>query len=131
MALPGSDTAKRKWIKTGIEFYNGSPQVSSVVCDNWADWSLSPLPGGGKSLTIEMEREVSSEGVRGSTLCIYVMEGVQRRAVREVTWVFHEEEEITDEECWVGAYAAKPTQDEDDGRKELEVHFSGLSVETF
>ena len=120
-----------RWIKTGIEFYNGAPMVSTVACDRWADWSLLPLPtatSGGTSVTVEMEREVR-EGVGGSTLCVYVMEGVEKRVVRKITWVFEEGE--LDGECWVGVYAAKPTKDDGDGGRELSVEFGGLVVETF
>ena len=142
LALPSSpksstssDAKDRKWIKTGIEFYNGAPQVSTVACDKWADWSLLPLPNaatGGTSVTVQMEREVlQGEGGRGSTLCVFVMEGVERRAVREVTWVFEGGEGEGEGECWVGVYAAKPTRDEDDPGRELEVHFGGFVVESF
>lgn len=91
---------------------------------------------GGTSVTIEMEREVR-EGVRGSTLCVYVVEGVEKRVVRKVTWVFEEvdgkgeEEGELGGECWIGVYAAKPTKDEGDGGRELSVEFGGLVVETF
>ena len=117
--------------------------VSTVACDRSADWSLLPLPtatsegtSGGASVTVEMEREVL-EGVGGSTLFVYVMEGVEKRVVREVTWVFEKvdgeggEEGELDGECWVGVYAAKPTKDEGDGGRELSVEFGGLVVETF
>ena len=80
-------------------------------------------------MTVEMEREVI-EGEKGSTLYIYVMEGVEKKPIREVTWVFGEEEE-TEGECWVGAFVAKPTKDADDEEKALSVDFGNLSVETF
>jgi len=35
-----------------------------------------------------------------------------------------------DGECWVGVYAAKPTKDQDDGERALEVEFGHLLVET-
>ncbi len=52
---------------------------------------------------------------------------MERRPLREVTWVFEEEEG----ECWIGVYAAKPLKDEGDekGKKSLEVQFRGLEVE--
>ncbi|KAI1213391.1 uncharacterized protein F4807DRAFT_410936 [Annulohypoxylon truncatum] len=54
-----------KWIKTGIEFYFGQPQLSTVGCDRWADWSVAPLtlkeneiePGKVGGVTIEVVRE--------------------------------------------------------------------------
>lgn len=39
----GEEVGKRsKWVKTGIEYYNGQVLVSTVVRDRWADWSLYP-----------------------------------------------------------------------------------------
>ena len=81
-----------------------------------------------KSVTIEMERGVI-EGEAGNTLWIYVMEGIERKPIREVTWVFAEEKEM-EEECWVGAFVAKPTKDADDETKQLSVEFGNLSIET-
>ncbi len=55
--------------------------------------------------------------------------------MREVTWVFEEVLGEKDEgkECWVGFYAAKPTEDKDgsENGEGLEVRFEGLSIETF
>ena len=131
LALPQSPgSTHRKWIKTGIEFYKGVPQVSTVACDRWPDWSLSPLPTSGeKSVTVEMEREVI-EGEKGSTLHIYMMEGIERKPIREVTWVFGEDEDM-EGECWVGAFVAKPKKDADDEEKALSVDFGNLSVDSF
>ena len=80
-------------------------------------------------MTIEMERKVI-EGEKGSTLNIYMMEGVERKSIREVTWVFGEEEDL-EGECWVGAFVAKPTKDADDEEKALSVDFGNLSVDSF
>lgn len=33
------------WIKAGVEFADGRPQVGAVVTDGHSDWSLSPVPG--------------------------------------------------------------------------------------
>ncbi|MCJ1263513.1 hypothetical protein MMC22_003383 [Lobaria immixta] len=123
----GDITRERKWIKTGIEVYNGAPHVSTVACDRWADWSLWPLQGG--KVTVEMEREVV-DGKRTSTLWIYMVDGETRRPVREVTWVFDGVDEGNGGDCWVGVYAAKPTKDEDDGSRQLKVIFNGIKIET-
>jgi len=117
-------TGERKWLKTGIEFFHGGPHVSTVACDRWADWSLVPAASG-TAVTVEMEREFV-HGEPTSTLWVYIVEGLERRPVREVTWVFDE----ADGECWVGVYAAKPTKDQDDGERALEVEFGNLLVET-
>ncbi|MCJ1435118.1 hypothetical protein MMC27_004488 [Xylographa pallens] len=126
--LPHKD-GKSKWIKTGIEFYNGAPNVSTVACDRWADWSLSPLPEGDtKGVTMGMEREVLDEKAT-SVLVVYVMEGNKKRHVREITWAFEDVEE-SERECWVGVLVGKPTRDMDDKEANLEVLFKGLEIES-
>ena len=80
-------------------------------------------------MTIEMERKVI-EGEKRSTLNVYMMEGVERKSIREVTWVFSEDENM-EGECWVGAFVAKPTKDADDEERALSVDFGNLSVDSF
>ncbi|OAX79259.1 hypothetical protein ACJ72_06424 [Emergomyces africanus] len=93
------DDGTQKWVKTGIEFVDGKPHVSTVGKDNWADWSLLPMPPGNETgARIEMVRE------KGVTLWIYLIEGEERKRIRQVTWAFGDEEST---ECWVGVYAAK------------------------
>lgn len=123
----GNIRREKKWIKTGIEVYNDTPHVSTVACDRWADWGLWPLEGG--KVTVEMEREVA-DGKLTSTLWVYVVEGERRRPVREVTWVFDGVDEGKGGDCWVGVYAAKPTKDEDDEKRQLKVVFNGVRIET-
>jgi regulation of enolase protein 1 (concanavalin A-like superfamily) len=105
----------RKWVKTGVEFVDGKPHVSTVAKDNWADWSLLPIPSGGQAATIEMAREAG-------TLWIYLVEGIRREPIREVTWVFQEESTT---ECWIGVYAAKPSAEGED----LEAIFEQLEID--
>ncbi|PGH26899.1 hypothetical protein AJ80_01482 [Polytolypa hystricis UAMH7299] len=106
----------RKWIKTGIEFVNGKPHVSTVAKDTWADWSLLPIPADSHAATIEMAKE------EDGSLWIYLVSGVQRAPIREVTWAFLEEDTT---ECWVGAYVAKPAAEAGD----LVVAFKQFKVE--
>jgi len=106
----------RQWIKTGIEWYDETANISTVAADRWADWSLLPLPSGGQAATVEMERAADD------SLWIYLIEGVKRTPIREVTWVFENE----DAECWIGAYAARPAE----GEGNLAVKFVHLVVET-
>jgi len=80
---PATATDERKWLKTGIEFFHGGPHVSTVACDRWADWSLVPAASGA-AVTVEIEREFV-HGEPTSTLRVYVVEGLERRPVREVT----------------------------------------------
>jgi uncharacterized protein len=123
-AVPGapSDSA-RKWVKTGVEFFNHKPHVSTVACDRWADWSLWPMRG--NTVTIELEREVK-HGQPTSTMWVYAVEGDTRLPVREISWFFAPEH--LDAECWVGLYAAKPTKEEKDPSLPLEVSFHDFLI---
>lgn len=76
-------------------------------------------------MTVEIEREIV-DGKPTSTLWVYVIEGLERRPVREVSWVFDE----ADGQCWIGVYAAKPKKDRDDGESALDVEFNHLLIET-
>ena len=116
LVLNASD-GTRKWVKTGIELTHGKPHLSSVAKDRWADWSLLPLPSQGPAAMIEMVRE------QDNSLWIYLVEGVQKSPIREVTWVF-EEKGVQD--CWIGVYAARPSSEGGD----LEVKFGHLLIET-
>lgn len=116
-----------KWVKSGIEFTHGSPHISTVACDRWADWSL--LPTTGAEVTVEMEREIIDDKPT-STLWVYAIEATKRTPLREVTWVFDEADEGADRDCWIGVYAAKPTNDADDGNRVLQASFSYLEIET-
>ncbi|KAL8866424.1 MAG: hypothetical protein Q9174_006311 [Haloplaca sp. 1 TL-2023] len=114
------------WVKAGIEFFEGEAKVGVVGCDRWSDWSLSELPGNSGELEVSMEREVDKgTGEKGTSLWVYVTgpDG-EKRAVREVAWVFEREEG----EVQVGVYAAKPTVEK--GR-ELEVEFKNLEINTW
>jgi hypothetical protein len=55
-------------------------------------------------------------------LWIYLVEGVQKSPLREVTWFFEEQENV---ECWVGVYAARPSSEGGD----LVVNFGHLIVD--
>lgn len=107
----------RKWLKAGIEYVENAPHISVVATDGWSDWSLRPMPSeGGTGATIEMARE------KDGSLWVYLLEGVRRSPLREVTWFFEGDGK---EDCWVGVYAAKPG-----GSADLEVGFSHLVIET-
>lgn len=103
-------------MKAGIELTHGKPHLSAVAKDRFADWSLLPVPSGGGAATLEMVKE------EDGSLWVYLIEGVSKAPIREVTWVF-EEEGV--KECWVGVYAARPG----DVGGELEVNFGHLIVE--
>lgn len=106
----------QKWVKAGIELTRGRPHLSVVAKDRWADWSLLPVPSGGGAATLELVREADD------SLWIYLVEGVQKSPLREITWIFHEKEV---QECWVGVYAARPSEQ----GGELPVKFGHLIVD--
>lgn len=104
LILQHSSGEPRKWIKTGIEFVDGKPFVSTVTKDNWADWSLTPVPDGGNEVVIEMAREKGA-------LWVYIVEkseeGEKRVPVRAVTWTFAAEEDVGG---LIGMYACRPSK---------------------
>ncbi|KAH7339380.1 hypothetical protein B0J17DRAFT_536688, partial [Rhizoctonia solani] len=112
------------WVKTGIEQFDGKPNVGTVATPSggYSDWSL--VPTGGKSVTIEVAREQG-----GPSLYVYLVEGETKTLVREVTWVFQDKHDL---QLGVGVYAARPTKvdGEESGKGEpLPVQFEGLEIE--
>ncbi|KAB8074546.1 hypothetical protein BDV29DRAFT_173493 [Aspergillus leporis] len=107
----------RRWVKTGIELTHGKPHLSTVTKDRSADWSLQPVPSGGGAATLEIVREPDN------SLWIYLVEGVQKSPLREITWFF-EEQDVQD--LWVGLYVAKPSKEGGD----LVVNFGHLIIDT-
>ncbi|KAG9014566.1 hypothetical protein FRB95_007247 [Tulasnella sp. JGI-2019a] len=87
LIAPASEDQKSSWVKTGIEFYNGKPNLSTVATPraSTSDWSLVPLSE--HTVRIRVEREVHAEALSPS-LWVYLMkENGERLAVREITWV--------------------------------------------
>ncbi|KAK6340237.1 hypothetical protein TWF730_002002 [Orbilia blumenaviensis] len=118
-----------QWIKTGIEYYLDEPWVGTVCCDKWSDWSVTPLGSDGSETegpkaTIEVER---SSDELGKSLWIYLIKGDKRIPLREVNWIFAEE----DEDVWVdvSAYAARPLAKEGKEKEELIVSFWDFEVD--
>ena len=123
-----------KWIKTGVEYYNGNPMLSTVACDNWADWSVTPLlrgagaeAGDGREwTTVSIMREQDGKGM---SLWVYQMQGGAEGAgevkvpLREICWVFGTETDGW--ELTVEAMAARP---EKAAQEELSVDFRGFEV---
>ena len=120
---PGPEKNKTKWVKAGIEYFNGQPMLGVVGCDRFSDWSLCPLPiARATHATVEAERV-------GQTLWVYLVFNGERRALREIKWAFLEDRE-NEAEMWVGAYAAKEPLAEGDSEKGLEVIFRDMKLET-
>ncbi|KAK4570460.1 hypothetical protein LTR86_002540 [Recurvomyces mirabilis] len=131
LSFPNSSSSEPdkgcRWIKAGIEFFEGKPALGVVGTDRFSDWSLAPMPGAGQ----DDQRTARFEAVRdGTTLWVYVVVGGERQALREVKWAFLDEGEDGDGvEMKVGVYAAKPTPDAGDEKAGVEVNFEGLEVE--
>ena len=126
--LPTAQNGKRKWVKAGIEFFEGKPHIGVVACDRWADWSLLEIDG--NEATIVMEREVESENKMPS-LWIYMLAQGKKKPLREVTWVFGGHEGSDEyNTCRVGVYAARPKEDEHDKTRKLSVTFKDFEVDS-
>jgi regulation of enolase protein 1 (concanavalin A-like superfamily) len=129
------DGAREKWLKTGIEFYNGKPYVSTVGTDQWSDWSvvlLDALPSNTSrpSATIEARREKDQ---LGKSLWVYQIisnekgEEIERRPLREINWVFAEEEGWS---VGIGGMVARPTSEGENDKSLLEAEFQqGVTIE--
>ena len=107
-----------------MEFYQDQPYLASVACHTFADWCLVPNQSDDEKVSIEFRRE---QDELGKSLWLYqVVEG-QRKPLREVCWVFDEEEEWN---VRVSAMACRPAKKEDvQGKQELVVSFEEASVE--
>ena len=127
---PSRAAEQGKWVKAGIEFFDGKPHVGVVACDTWADWSLTEIDG--NEITVEMEREVE-QGEKTTSLWVYIVgaDG-KRKPIREITWVFDPLDENEQRTPYgIGAYAAKPTPDAGNNDARLVVSFSNLEIETW
>ncbi|KAL9106193.1 MAG: hypothetical protein Q9227_008726, partial [Pyrenula ochraceoflavens] len=127
---PSPDHSKppQRWIKAGVEFYNGSPMLSTVACQDWADWSVTPHHSRTATpkdtwTTILVQREADENGI---SLWFYlVLDNGDKVPLREVTWVFGDEPESWELE--VLAMAARPATGE--GLGHLEVEMKNMDVQ--
>lgn len=56
---------ERNWIKAGVEFADGTPQVGSVVTRQFSDWSVAPVPEwAGRTVTVRASRDGDAVTVR-------------------------------------------------------------------
>jgi len=57
-----------QWIKTGIEFNDGIPQLSAVVTDSYSDWSLAAVPEwAGEEITLRASIKKDAVIIRART----------------------------------------------------------------
>lgn len=118
-----------KWLKTGIELYDSQQRVSTVGCDNYADWSVVPLAAvapGAKEITIEATRSNDENG-KGLWVYQHILDsdGKVKETVplREVAWFFALEDEGW--EIGVAAMVCRPKEAEG----ELNAEFKNFQVE--
>ncbi|KAJ0118747.1 hypothetical protein J7T55_013001 [Diaporthe amygdali] len=120
---PLSGDSPPKWLKTGVEYYNGVPKAATVACDSWADWSLADVVKGkeGDWVTVLVE---NGQDVLGKSFWIYQVVDGEKVPLREVCWVFGH----GDPEKWeisVEAYACRPAKEAGD----LVVEFKDFDVQ--
>lgn len=124
LTKPGVPENKTKWLKTGIEWYNGKPYISTVSCDSWSDWSIVPVPGYTStderpSATVEVQRLQKDQNTVWVYWIVRDAEGkeVERRPLRELTWMFAEVEGWA---IGIGGYTCRPTTEGGEGLLEAE-----------
>ncbi|CAI6092904.1 unnamed protein product [Clonostachys chloroleuca] len=125
LRLSHAASSATKWIKAGVEFFNGVPRLSVVCCDNYSDWSVTTLPdangdvvAGRKSITVRVERD-------GVTLWVYWINGDEKVALREIAWVYGPDGAGEGWELEIGALVARPNPEAKD---QLVATFQNLEV---
>lgn len=106
-----------RWIKTGIEFFNGQPLIGTVATYRWSDWSLTP-PMSSHSASATIEIESNEDG----SLWVYLFDDNGNKSpIREVTWWGDIDEQV---KVSVGVYLARVDKEPTN----LMVSFKGLEV---
>ncbi|PZE67406.1 DUF1349 domain-containing protein [Curtobacterium sp. MCPF17_018] len=101
---------EQTWIKAGVEFSDGAPQLGAVVTHGFSDWSVSPVPEWtGRVVTVRASRDGDAVTIRAWA------EGDESRLVR-VAYL------DPDADVSAGLLCAGPT------RAGLTVTFTGFRV---
>jgi hypothetical protein len=88
----------RHWVKAGVEFADGSPQLGAVVTHEVSDWSSAPVPEwSGTIVTVRVSRAGDALTIRARR------EGEAWRFVRLAPWP-------TDLPAQAGPYCCAPTR---------------------
>ena len=99
-----------QWVKAGVEFADGSPQLGAVVTHEVSDWSSAPVPEwAGALVTVRVSRAGDALTIRARC------EGASWRFVRLAPWP-------ADLAAEAGPYCCAPT------RSGLRVRFTGWCV---
>lgn len=86
------------WIKAGVEFADGAPQLGAVVTHDFSDWSVAPVPSWqGEAVTVTATR------VRDA---IIIRAGLRGQALQPVRIAYMSE----DAELEVGLFCASPSR---------------------
>lgn len=122
-----SGTRERRWIKTGLEYYNGTPQLSTVSCDRWADWSITPLAAFEDSKSITVTIEKGRDGLGLGFWVYYIKRDGTKEPLREICWVYGDDDSSgKDWNLTIGALVARPAKDAKD---DLVVQFKDFDVQ--
>lgn len=122
-----SGTRERRWIKTGLEYYNGTPQLSTVSCDRWADWSITPLAAFEDSKSITVTIEKGRDGLGLGFWVYYIKQDGTKEPLREICWVYGDDDSSgKDWNLTIGALVARPAKDAKD---DLVVQFKDFDVQ--
>lgn len=101
---------ERTWIKAGVEFSDGQPQVGAVVTHGVSDWSVAPVPEWvGRTVTVRASRDGDAVTIRAWA------DGEEPRLVRVAPLA-------PDAVVAAGLFCAAPT------RSGLTVTFTGYRV---
>ena len=59
---------ERHWVKSGVEYADGAPQVGAVVTDEVSDWSTAPFPAWhGREVSVRASRSGDAVTIRART----------------------------------------------------------------
>ncbi|KAL9110328.1 MAG: hypothetical protein Q9227_005059 [Pyrenula ochraceoflavens] len=108
----------RNWVKAGVELVDQQPRLSIMAKDRWSDWSLHPV-----SCDSGRAHVVFEKGTDGSLRVQHVTPQATVELARKITWWADLPLET---ELWVGVYAARPYEKDNDN---LIVNFEHLSID--
>jgi uncharacterized protein len=55
---------ERTWLKTGVEFFEGRPRLSTVLTLGWSSWMVADLPADLDEITLRMSRRGEAVEIR-------------------------------------------------------------------
>jgi regulation of enolase protein 1 (concanavalin A-like superfamily) len=58
---------EQTWLKTGVEFFEGRPRLSTVLTLGWSSWIVADLPAGTDEVTLRVSRRGEAVEVRYTT----------------------------------------------------------------